>query len=160
MKIISKIVRNLNKDGLIKVLHLLARKSFKFLEKHFSLHITPANFYSPIPVTYELDSSVFEKIYDCTGIDWNLTEQLEYLQKIFPKYYEEYTPSPNLGLSRVDAFALYTMIREKKPKVMIEIGAGDTTKISLQALGMNKSEGNSYKFYSVEPYPREELRKI
>jgi len=43
---------------------------------------------------------------------------------------------------------------------MIEIGAGDTTKISLQALRMNKNEGNSYKFYSVEPYPKGELREI
>lgn len=92
MKIVRKIAKNLNKTGLIKLLHLLARKSFKFWEKHFSLHITPAHFYSPIPVTYELDSGVFEKIYDCTGIDWNLKEQLEYLNKIFPKYHAEYTP--------------------------------------------------------------------
>jgi len=42
-----------------------------------------------------------------------LTEQLEYLQKIFPKYYEEYAPSPNKVLSLVDAFVLYTMIRGK-----------------------------------------------
>lgn len=52
------------------------------------------------------------------------------------------------------------MIKGKKPKVMIEIGAGDTTKISLQALRMNKNEGNSYKFYSVEPYPKGDLREI
>lgn len=43
---------------------------------------------------------------------------------------------------------------------MIEIGAGDTTEISLKALRMNKKEGNSYKFYSVEPCQREELKKI
>ena len=61
---IKKVVKNLNKDGLIKLLHLFARKSFRFWEKYFLLHITPAHFYSPIPVTYELDSSVFEKIYD------------------------------------------------------------------------------------------------
>ena len=64
--------------------------------------------------------SVFEKIYDCTGIDLNLDEQLEYLHKVFPKYHTEYTPTVNTGLSLVDAFALYAMIREKKPKVMID----------------------------------------
>ena len=157
---IKKVVKNLNKDGLIKLLHLFAKKSFRFWEKHFLLHITPAHFYSPIPVTYELDSSVFEKIYDCTGIDLNLDEQLEYLHKVFPKYHTEYTPTVNTGLSLVDAFALYAMIREKKPKVMIEIGAGDTTKISLKALQMNKNEGNSYKFHSIEPYPRDDVKKI
>ena len=157
---IKKVVKNLNKDGLIKLLHLFARKSFRFWEKHFLLHITPAHFYSPIPVTYELDSSIFEKIYDCTGIDLNLDEQLEYLHKVFPKYHTEYTPTVNTGLSLVDAFALYAMIREKKPKVMIEIGAGETTKISLKALQMNKNEGNSYKFHSIEPYPRDDVKKI
>jgi len=49
------------------------------------------------------------------------------------------------------------MIREKKPKVMVEVGAGDTTKISLNALGMNEREGTPYKFYSIEPYPREDI---
>lgn len=148
------------KDKVLKITHLIARKVFKLFERIFRLHITPVHFYSPIPTTYELDQSVFEKIYDFTGIDWNLNEQFEYLQEIFPNYYDEYTPSTNCGLSLVDAFVLYTMIREKKPKVMIEVGAGDTTKISLKALQMNKNEGHQYKFCSIEPYPREELRQI
>ena len=162
MKIVSRVVKNLNWDNLIKFLYFvfIRPKSFRFIEKYLGLHISLPHFSSPIPVTYELDSSVFEKIYDCTGLDWNLTEQLEYLKKIFPKYSEEYSPSPNSGLSLVDTFALYVMIREKKPKIMIEIGAGETTKISLRALQTNKNEGTSFKFYSVEPYPREYLWKI
>ena len=157
---INRISNNLNRAGLIKLIHFFAKKSFKFIEKYFKLHLIPAHFYSPAPVTYELDQKVYDKIYDCTGIDWNETEQLGYLKTIFPKYYDEFTPSKTLGISLVDAFALYAMIRDKKPRVMIEIGAGDTTMISLQALRMNKSEGDPYKFYSIEPYPREELRGI
>jgi hypothetical protein len=160
MKIVGRILRNLNKDGFVRLLHFFSRKSFRFWEKYFLLHITPAHYYSPIPVTYELDSSVFEKIYDCNGIDWNLAEQLEYLHERFPKYHIEYTPSTNTGLSLVDAFVLYAMIREKKPELMIETGAGDTTKISLQALQMNKNEGNPCKFYSIEPYPRDDIKEI
>ena len=43
---------------------------------------------------------------------------------------------------------------------MIEIGAGETTKISLKALQMNKNEGNSYKFHTIEQYPRDDVKKI
>lgn len=87
-------------------------------------------------------------------------EQLEYLQKTFPRYKDEYTPLKNTGLSLVDAFVLYAIIREKKPRVMIEVGAGETTKISLKALQLNRNEGHSFEFYSIEPYPGEELRRI
>jgi len=160
VEIVGEILRNLNKDGLVRLIHFLAKRSFRFWEKYFSLHIIPAHFFSPIPVTYELDSSVFEKIYDCNGIDWNLAEQLEYLHKLFPKYHVEYTPSTNTGLSLVDAFALYAMIRERKPEIMIEIGAGNSTKVSLQALQMNTKEGNSHKFYSIEPYPGDDIKGI
>ena len=45
-------------------------------------------------------------------------------------------------------------------KITLGLTTGDTTKISLQALQINKNEGKSFKFYSVEPYPREEVRKI
>ena len=43
---------------------------------------------------------------------------------------------------------------------MIEIGTGETTKISLKALQMNKNEGNSYKFHTIEQYPRDDVKKI
>lgn len=156
----SKVLKNLNKQGLIKILHIIARRSFKFFEKYFQLHITPAHFYSPIPITNQLDQSVFSKIFDCTGIDWNLSAQLKFLEDISGKYSLEYTPVKNTGLSLVDAFVLYAMIREKKPKVMIEVGAGESTKISLQALEKNLSQGHAYRFYSIDPYPKKELQLI
>lgn len=157
---IDKIKRNLNRNGLTRLFHLFPRKSFKFFEKYFRLHITPVHFYSPIPTVHELSSNVFEKVFDCKGIDWNMDEQFEYLRRIFPKYAREFDPLPNTGLSLVDAFILYAMVREKKPAKMIEIGAGDTTKISLKALKMNKDEGFPYRFYSIEPYPRKDLKQI
>lgn len=154
---INKIRKDWNKKGLRKLSVFFAKTTFKFFERYFQLHITPVHFYSPIPTTCELDPGVFQKVYDCDGIDWNLTKQLEYLGKVFPKYDNECQPTVNSGLSLVDAFILHAMIREKKPKVMVEVSAGDTTKISLNALDMNEREGAPYKFYSIEPYPREDI---
>jgi hypothetical protein len=160
LKTLVKILKNFNKNGLIKLVHILAKKNFRFWEKHLSLHLTPAHYYSPIPITNELDSNVFAKVYDCVGIKMNTEEQLSHIRESNSKYQSEYKPQPNGGLSLVDAFVLHSMIREKKPKVMIEIGAGDTTKISLQSLKVNEHEGYPYTFYSIEPYPRDELRTI
>lgn len=66
----------------------------------------------------------------------------------------------NTGLAKVDAFVLYSMIRGKKPKLMIEIGSGESTKISLKALNKNLEEGNDYKFIAIEPYPRGYLKDL
>lgn len=93
-------------------------------------------------------------------MDWNVRGQLYYLHNIFSKYSEEYTPTANTGLTLVDSFILYAMIRETKPKIMIEVGSGETTKISLQAIEVNAKEGLECEFYAVEPYPADFLRQI
>ncbi|OGW47559.1 MAG: hypothetical protein A2Y66_03150 [Nitrospirae bacterium RBG_13_41_22] len=125
-----------------------------------NLHITPVDYYSPIPSTLGLDPKIFEKIYDDTGLDWNVSGQMDYLTSIFIKYSGEYTPTPNIGLSLVDSFILYAMIRETKPKVMIEVGSGESTKITLLAIEMNEREGTECQFYAVDPYPPIFLRQI
>lgn len=137
----------------------LAKRSFRLFER-LGFHITPDHYYSPIPTVSKLRPEIFTKTYDCVGIDWNLSEQRRLLETVFPKYLSEFTPKPNSGLTLVDAFVLYAMIREHKPKTMVEIGAGDTTKISLEALEANKREGYGFRFYSVEPYPRADLKEL
>jgi hypothetical protein len=156
-RLIRRIGGHVNKRSLSR---FIASKSFHFFERYLKLHITPVDYYSPIPNTYELDPKIFEKIYDETGIDWNVSGQLDYLDKIFAKYSDEYTPTANIGLTLVDSFILYAMIRETKPKVMIEVGSGESTKISLQAIEMNEKEGEACIFYAVEPYPPDSLRQI
>ena len=164
-RLINKIKNNLNKKGLKKIPSFLAihfsRIVFKFFEKYFKLHITPVHFYSPIPTTYELDAAIFDKVFDCTGIDWNLDRQLTCLEEFHSKYINEYTPTFNIDrLSQVDSFILYSMIRSKKPEIMIEIGSGESTKVSLAALEVNRKEGNAHEFHAIEPYPEKFIRDV
>jgi hypothetical protein len=61
----------------------------------------------------------------------------------------------------VDAFILYAMVRHKKPRVLIEAGAGASTFISLKAFLRNRAEsGEDLRFYSVEPHPWDEVKAI
>lgn len=163
--IITKIKNNFNRDGLKKIPSFLAikftQKSFKFFEKYLKLHLTPVHFYSPVPTTYELNEQIYNKIFDCAGIDFNINEQMTYLDQVHSKYCDEYKPAVNLNrISQVDSFILYSIIREKKPKIMIEIGSGESTKVSLAALNVNESEGVHCKFYAIEPYPEKFLKEI
>lgn len=150
----KNIFKKINKRRLS---YFVAMKCFHFFERYLNLHITPVDYYSPVPAVHELDPKIFAKVFDDVGLDWKLSCQLNYLKNVFPRYMNEYKPVPNSGLSLVDAFILYAMIREKKPKVMIEVGSGESTKISLKAMEINDQEGSECRFYAIEPYPPDYL---
>lgn len=139
---------------------ILKNQVFKFAERVFKVHITPVHFYSPIPQVGSIDPSSYEKIIDCVGLDFQETSQLEFMDDAALKYAGEYKPSENIGLSLLDAYILYSMIRNKAPKLFVEIGSGESTKISLKALQANQAEGNDFKFIAVEPYPKQYLRDL
>lgn len=154
---LQKIARNMNKIGISR---LFAARTFHFFERFLNIHVTPVDYYSPIPNVSELNPEIFEKVFDDTGIDWNISGQLEFVNKTMLKYLKEYTPDHNEGLSLVDAFILYVMVREIKPAVMIEVGSGESTMISLKALEKNLEEGVVSMFYAIEPFPKNYLRSI
>src|SRR3989337_2837180 len=110
--VFDRIARNLNPLGMSR---FIASRTFHFFERFLNIHVTPVDYYSPIPNVSELDPQVFEKVFDDTGMDWNIAGQMEFLNKTMLKYSKENVPELNEGLSLADAFILYAMIREKKP---------------------------------------------
>lgn len=142
-----------------KIRHFLVKR-FDHWEKKWDLHVVPANFNSPIPIQSEFSPEVFDKIFTCTGVDWNEAEQLHLLERMATEFQNEYSPEKNSGLSLMDAFVLYVMVRIKKPAVMIEVGSGESTKVTLKALKANKDDGHHCKFYAIEPYPQDYLKQL
>lgn len=136
------------------------QKTFMFFEKTFKIHITRAHYYSPIPVVYNLNPKVFEKCFSCDGLQWNTVSQINLLETIRVKYLKTYFPTKNSGLSPVDAFILYSLIREKKPSLLVEIGGGESTAISLMALDANQEPNLEWELRCIEPYPSKKLLKI
>jgi hypothetical protein len=59
----------------------------------------------------------------------------------------------------INALALYALVRHFKPKRVIEVGAGMSTKITSVAMTKNKEQGQTGEFIVIEPYPTNELRK-
>lgn len=61
-----------------------------------------------------------------------------------------YINNPNFGAG--DAELYYLMIRSKKPKRIIEIGAGFSTQLCILALEKNRAEGHTCTLTCIEPF--------
>lgn len=138
--------------------NFIKKHTFRLAEKYLNVHIIPVHYYSPIPNVGELKPEIFTKVNECIGIELSIDEQIRKVGPIFLKYQNEYTPPVNGGLSQVDSFVLYAMIRNRKPFVLIEIGSGESTKISLSALSENEKEGTTCHFTAIEPFPKAFLK--
>jgi len=127
----------------------------------------PVHYYSPIPDIKDLEKrKVWDKKSKLIGINFNQKNQLLLLKKLGQKFGQECvwpfepTANPvdfflnNQNFSYGCAAALHSMVREFKPRTIIEIGSGDSSKIISQALAANKKENNKKATYVViDPYP-------
>ncbi len=135
------------------------------------INITPANFYSNIPMISDIENS-FE--YRTPNLD-------VYNSELFDKetlcdfidtisvYANEFSPPldgdkenpeeffwKNPAFSFSDAMAYYCVLRHFKPNHVVEIGSGFSTLIANQALRKN----GIGKITLIEPYPKEFLKSL
>ena len=68
-----------------------------------------------------------------------------------------YVHNPNFGAGDVEMY--YLMVRNKKPKNIIEIGSGYSTLLCLRAIDKNSAEGNSCNLICIEPFEMPHLNQ-
>ena len=160
------------KEILNKILRKFIKKTFP-LWQMLGFHITPVYFEEPIPDTRKLKDDLWQKQSELIGIDMNETKQLELLSYFISKFKREYETFPrnktsipyqyyvnNGGFESVDGEVLYCMIWHFKPKRIIEIGSGNSTYVSAQAILKNKEEnGGGCELIAIDPYPNKVLEK-
>jgi predicted O-methyltransferase YrrM len=61
-----------------------------------------------------------------------------------------YVHNPNFGAGDTDLY--YLLIRDRKPKRIVEVGSGYSTKLSLLALEQNRAEGAECMLTCIEPF--------
>ena len=149
--------------------HLLT--NFSFWQRR-GVHIVPNHFYQPIPDTRTLKDELWDERSALAGLRMNLGRQLELLAHFAAEFKGEYEALPrertavahqyfvnNKAFESVDAEILYCMIRHFKPRRIFEIGSGNTTYLSAQAVLKNEAEsGKACDLVAFEPYPNEVLR--
>lgn len=149
-----------------KIAARLALGSFKFWQ-FFGLHITPVRYDFPIPDTRKLNNKLWQTKGQTHGIDYHLPEQLKLLDLFIDRYKKEYdllseSIIKDLSFSSLDAEIYYCFIRQNKPKRIIEIGAGSSTKIAKLAIDKNKQEDSNYicTITAIDPYPSRSLKNL
>lgn len=145
-------------DILIK--DYILNKILNFLSKR-GYYVSRPHYLNPIPDKKYLSSinGYWKYPYPCHGIEFHDEEQLllcEQLSKFACEINELpediLNPQKNTSFLDLDLEFLYCMIRLLKPKSFIEIGAGWSSRIALQAMLRNRKEGHNCKHTIIEPY--------
>ncbi|MBF0198010.1 MAG: class I SAM-dependent methyltransferase, partial [Planctomycetes bacterium] len=134
--------------------YMVQKRFFDIFEEN-GFHVTPVHFYQPLPELQSLPDEVWAKESAMPGVDMNFTGQCELLETFTREYSEEYNAFPrergedpsqyyvyNGAFECVDGEILYSMVRHFKPRRMMEIGSGNTTYLSAQAVLLNAKESN------------------
>jgi len=143
-----------------KLIREFCLRTWNIWEK-FGMHITPDHYYWPIPNTNELISYGFNKVFPLAGIDMDdpsMLTLLENIRKYRKDYAKIYTASGYE--SNGDGSILYGMIRELKPKRVVEVGSGFSTRVVWMALEKNRIEGCPGEIISIEPNPKKILTDL
>ena len=127
------------------------------------LQVVVKSFYSPIPDVVKLQASLWERRSDLAGIVLDLDQQLRFLKRELAPYVDEFRPpgdsegrgfqleNPSYGSG--DAELLYAMIRHTKPKRVVELGSGHTTRILAHASAANERDGAPAELWVFDPFP-------
>ena len=157
------------------IFHSFFKRSFRFWQK-IGLNILPNHFYSPIPDLNELNISIWQNHSKMVGININQKNQLELLNLFLKNFKKEFDQIPftrdedqqpyqyylnNDFFGPISGEVLYCMIRQFKPKRIIEIGSGFSTFLIAQTIIKNFEMNPEYncELISIDPFPNKILRR-
>ena len=141
---------------------------------NFRYYYVPFNrYYWAVPERRALPEKLWQGYAEPPGVRMNEQAQVQLLAELRDAYRADYEAMPrkapgndhefyhdNGNFGGIDAVLLYGLIRKYKPRRMIEVGSGHSTRLSAQALRANKAEtGAEADFTAIEPHPRPFLRK-
>ena len=120
------------------------------LSDRWGYHIRPIHYYEPLPDFRAITPEQIQRRRQFPAIDFRWDEQLRLLHELEP-YAGELRESElqNDYFSGLDGIVYYSLIRHLKPRRIIEIGGGYSTRIAGKALAANQSG----RLTCIEPFP-------
>jgi predicted O-methyltransferase YrrM len=150
----------------------LRQRTFPLFQR-LGFHVVPNRFNQPIPDTRTLKPALWETRSQLVGVDLREGEQLRLLSELSSRYRPEWDRFPlepttpnhqyyvnNRIFESVDGEMLYAMIRHHKPRRIVEVGSGFSTRLSAQAIARNVRDDAGYRceLTAIEPHPNPSLR--
>ena len=142
-----------------------------YLLKRIGIFPITKNYYEP-QFDFDKLKTDLKKKRNLPGVNLNTENQLnllkkfEYKQELIDLNLDSKNSNINFNIDnnffeRGDAEIYYQIIRFFKPKKIVEIGSGQSTLISLEAIKKNKLENNSStKLICIEPYENNWLENL
>jgi hypothetical protein len=126
------------------------------ISDRWGYHIRPIHYYEPLPDFRSITAEQVSRRRTYSAIDFRWEHQLALLNEL-TNYANELTgidfDFDNGFFSGFDAAVYYCLIRHLKPRRIVEIGGGYSTRIAQKALATNRKG----KLTCIEPYPEERL---
>jgi hypothetical protein len=157
-------------DGAARLLRRwLANPDCRAICRQYGFHPTPLNYMYPIPDVEDFPVPGAPTTYDATSLQLNDAEQLDRLRTLHACFGAEcqfparFTGNPHefhLGqtkFTRADAAVLHMLIRQTRPRRLIEVGSGNSTLVAARAGLLNAGEGSPLELCAIEPFPQDYL---
>jgi hypothetical protein len=123
------------------------------LTDRLEFHVRKIHFYEPLPDFSAITAEALTRRRQSKAIAWNVSAQQEWAANLagfateLAALREKGTDNggfdfANLAFSPLDAAVYYATVREVKPRRIIEIGAGHSTRIACMALQKNRTENH------------------
>jgi len=134
---------------------LFLARSEPGLSDRWGYHIRPIHYYEPLPDFRSITREQIQRKRAYPGIDFRCYEQLRLLRELelYAPELRENEELVNDYFSGFDALVYYSLIRHLKPRRIVEIGGGYSTRLAGKALAANQSG----RLTCIEPYPEERL---
>jgi hypothetical protein len=131
-------------------------------------HIRPIHWGEPLPDFREITVERACERREPSAIEFDLDSQLLLQARLGRTFGAELDalakesgpaafPFLNGYFDGLDAAVYYALIRELKPRRIIEIGSGFSTRIAARAVARNLAEGSQVELICVEPFPEPRL---
>jgi hypothetical protein len=157
--------------GHARWLHRVLRRTFGFWER-LGVHVTPNHYSQPVPDVRALPERLWTAPSELVGVELGEAGQLARLAGWAAAYGAEYGAFPerapgapatyflrNSMLIGTDAAVLHCMLRDLRPRRVIEVGGGFSTLVAAAALRRNREEGaGDAELVTIDPWPGPTLR--
>lgn len=130
--------------------------------ERYLVHVIPWNFYSPIATVDEVKTAAGKPLFgDDFGVHLDRDKQLDFFRDNIVPFLPELSDVPianasgffwsNGLLPALDAAVYYGLIRSFRPKQILEVGSGFSTRLAVRAVAANGDGAIT----CIEPFPVE-----
>lgn len=142
----------------------MIRQTFRIFQS-IGISLVPNHYYWPVPDFKELEARKWPDEQPPIGVDLALEKQLDFLRNVVPQYQLEWGletgaiasagyKQGNGFFETVDAEIAYCLVRHVKPKRIIEVGGGHSSRVMAAALDQNlKVDGVRGELLTIDPHP-------